>query len=152
MKSKSLVWCVMGLMTAVLTIPRISFARVEIRDHRERQHEHSRDERRHAEEKRQEQQAAEAARHRLEGTWYLNGDRDKPCQIVFSGGRFEAKNELGATTRLVYDRYDRNGSMSIRANDWEGGLHGEVRQQRGPRGEVRQSIEWANGTRWTRFR
>jgi hypothetical protein len=66
----------------------------------------------------------------------LNGERDKPCEIVSTRGGFEARNERGETSRLVYDRYG-----SIRAHDWEGGLRGEVR---------RHSIEWANGTTWTR--
>jgi hypothetical protein len=74
---------------------------------------------------------------RLEGTWYLNGERDKPCRIVATYDGLEASNERGETTRLVLDRYG-----YLRARDWEDGLRGEVR---------RQSIEWANGTIWTRM-
>jgi len=73
----------------------------------------------------------------LEGTWYLNGERDKPCQIVSTSGGLEARNERGSASLLVQDRYG-----SIRASDWEGGLRGQVRRDR---------IEWANGTTWTRF-
>ena len=73
----------------------------------------------------------------LEGTWYLNGERDKPCQIVYTSGGLEARNERGGASLLVQDRYG-----SIRAHDWEGGLRGQVRRDR---------IEWANGTTWTRF-
>ena len=73
----------------------------------------------------------------LEGTWYLNGERDKPCRIVSTASGLEARNERGAASLLVYDRYG-----SIRARDWEGGLRGHVRRDR---------IEWANGTTWTRF-
>jgi len=73
---------------------------------------------------------------RLEGTWYLNGERDKPCKIVSTHDGLEARNERGAVSLLVYDRYG-----SVRARDWEGGLRGEVRRDR---------IEWANGTTWTR--
>ena len=72
----------------------------------------------------------------LEGTWYLNGERDKPCKIVSTHSGLEARNEHGAASLLVHDRYG-----SIRARDWEGGLSGQVRRDR---------IEWANGTTWTR--
>jgi hypothetical protein len=121
MKSKSFAWFIMGLVAAILTIPRVTFAQDQRRYERreEWQQGYSRDDRR-----------------RLEGTWYLNGERDKPCEIVSIRGGFEARNERGETSRLVYDRYG-----SIRAHDWEGGLRGEVR---------RHSIEWANGTTWTR--
>jgi hypothetical protein len=73
----------------------------------------------------------------LEGTWYLNGDRDKRCKIVSTRNGLEARNERGSASLLVSDRYG-----SIRARDWEGGLRGHVRRDR---------IEWANGTTWTRF-
>jgi hypothetical protein len=72
----------------------------------------------------------------LEGTWYLNGERDKPCRIVSTRNGLEARNERGSASLLVSDRYG-----SIRARDWEGGLYGQVRRDR---------IEWANGTTWTR--
>jgi hypothetical protein len=72
----------------------------------------------------------------LEGTWYLNGERDKPCKIVSTRNGLEARNERGSASLLVSDRYG-----SIRARDWEGGLRGHVRRDR---------IEWANGTTWTR--
>lgn len=72
----------------------------------------------------------------LEGTWYLNGERDKPCKIVSTHSGLEARNERGAASLLVYDRYG-----SVRARDWEGGLRGQVRRDR---------IDWANGTTWTR--
>jgi len=121
MKSKSFAWFIMGLVTAILTIPRVTFAQDQRKYERreEWRHGYSRDD-----------------RQRLEGTWYLNGERDKPCEVVSTRGGFEARNERGETSRLVYDRYG-----SIRAHDWEGGLRGEVR---------RHSIEWANGTTWTR--
>jgi len=77
-----------------------------------------------------------ARQQRLEGTWYLNGARDKRCEIVSTRDGFEARNERGETTPLVYDRYG-----SVRAVNWEGGLRGELRGDR---------IEWANGTTWTR--
>jgi hypothetical protein len=72
----------------------------------------------------------------LEGTWYLNGERDKPCKIVSTPGGLEARNERGKASLLVYDHYG-----SVRARDWEGGLRGHVRRDR---------IEWAKGTTWTR--
>jgi hypothetical protein len=73
----------------------------------------------------------------LEGTWYLNGERDKPCQIVTTHSGLEARNERGRASLLMYDGYG-----SVRARDWEGGLHGQIRRDR---------IDWANGTTWTRF-
>ena len=125
MKSKRFLWFTMSLMAVILTIPRTASAE---------------DERRY--EKREEWRERQAVkytkddRRRLEGTWYLNGERDKPCEIVSTRGRFEAKNERGETSPLVYDRYG-----SIRARDWQDGLRGEIRGNR---------IEWANGTTWTR--
>jgi hypothetical protein len=125
MKSKRFLWFTMSLMAVILTVPRIASAE---------------DERRY--EKREEWRERQAVtytkddRRRLEGTWFLNGERDKPCEIVSTRGRFEAKNERGETSPLVYDRYG-----SIRARDWENGLRGEIRGNK---------IEWANGTTWTR--
>lgn len=72
----------------------------------------------------------------LEGRWYSNGERDKPCQIFVSRRGLQAKNEQGQTTRL-----ERARSGNVRALDWENGLRGNVRRDR---------IEWANGTTWTR--
>ena len=125
MKSKRFLWFTVSLMAVILTIPRTASAE---------------DERRY--EKREEWRERQAVtytkddRRRLEGTWYLNGERDKPCEIVSTRGRFEAKNERGETSPLVYDR-----SGAIRARDWQDGLRGEIRGNR---------IEWANGTTWTR--
>jgi|RhiMethySRZTD1v2_1073278.scaffolds.fasta_scaffold172910_1 hypothetical protein len=72
----------------------------------------------------------------LEGTWYLNGDRDKRAQIVSSRDGLEARNERGDSSRLEVSR---NGD--VYARDWERGLRGDVRRDR---------IEWENGTTWTR--
>jgi hypothetical protein len=116
-----LAWSVMSLTAVAFTIPHLTLAdderRYERRD--DWRHEFSRDNRR-----------------RLEGTWYLNGERDKPCTIFSSRDGLQARNERGETSRLAPGRYG-----SIRARDWEGGLRGEVR---------RHTIEWANGTSWTR--
>ena|SRR3990172_12414037 len=71
----------------------------------------------------------------LEGTWYSGGDRKKVCRIDSTGGRLEATNEHGQTSRLISD-----GPRLVRALDWEGGLRGEIRRDR---------IDWANGTHWT---
>jgi len=125
MKSKRFLWFTMSLMAVILTVPRTASAE---------------DERRY--EKREEWRERQAVtytkddRRRLEGTWFLNGERAKPCEIVSTRGRFEAKNERGETSPLAYDRYG-----SIRARDWENGLRGEIRGNK---------IEWANGTTWTR--
>jgi hypothetical protein len=124
MKSKSFLWFVTALMAVILTIPRTGSAQEERRyDKREDSRERERE------------RYGKDDRTRLEGTWYLNGERDKPCEIVSTGGRFEARNERGNSSLLEYDR------GSIRARDWEGGLRGQVRGDR---------IEWANGTTWTR--
>ena len=75
-------------------------------------------------------------RRDLEGTWYLNGDRDKRTEIISSRDGFEARNERGDTSRLEVTR---NGE--VHATDWERGLRGNIRRDR---------IEWENGTTWTR--
>jgi hypothetical protein len=75
-------------------------------------------------------------RRDLEGTWYLNGDRDKRTQITSSRDGLEAKNEKGDSSRLEISR---NGD--VYARDWERGLRGNVGRDR---------IEWDNGTTWTR--
>ena len=75
-------------------------------------------------------------RRDLEGTWYLNGDRDKRTEIISSRDGLEARNERGDTTRLDVTR---NGE--VLAQDWERGLRGNIRRDR---------IEWENGTVWTR--
>ena len=75
-------------------------------------------------------------RRDLEGTWYLNGDRDKRAEIVSSRDGLEARNERGDSSRLEVSR---NGEVIAR--DWERGLRGSIRRDR---------IEWENGTTWTR--
>lgn len=75
-------------------------------------------------------------RRDLEGTWYLNGERDKRAEITSSRDGLEAKNERGNTSRLEISR---NGD--VYARDWERGLRGNIRRDR---------IEWENGTTWTR--
>ena len=72
----------------------------------------------------------------LEGTWYVNGDRDKRAEIVSTPRGLEARNERGQTSRL-----DLTSGGNVRAEDWERGLQGTVR---------RDQIEWENGTTWTR--
>ena len=72
----------------------------------------------------------------LEGTWYVNGDRDRRAEIVSTARGLEARNERGQTSRL-----DVTSGGSVRAEDWERGLRGTVR---------RDQIEWENGTTWTR--
>ena len=72
----------------------------------------------------------------LEGSWYVNGDRDRRAEIVSAPGGLEARNERGQSSRL-----DITSGGSVRALDWEGGLRGTVR---------RDQIEWQNGTTWMR--
>ena len=124
MKSKSFLWFITGLMAVILTLPRTATAQDE------RRYEKKEELR-----EREEERSGKVDRQRLEGTRYLNGERDKPCEIVSTRGGLEVRNERGESSPLVYDR------GSIRARDWEGGLRGEVRRDR---------IEWANGTTWTR--
>jgi hypothetical protein len=168
MKNKNSIFVGIGLMTALLTVPELNYAQLLVcprnrppltveerracellrdRERREAELQQRREaelrQRREAELR--QRREAELARQ-LVGTWYLNGDRAKPCEILGRG--FEAKNERGETTRLVYV-YDGNGSPSIQADDWEGGLRGAVGRQPSHEG-IRQSIEWANGTRWIR--
>src|SRR5688572_355747 len=71
----------------------------------------------------------------LLGKWYSNGERDKPVEIRTSRRGLQARNEHGATSRL-----ETRGN-NVRALDWEGGLRGHIR---------RDTIEWANGSMWTR--
>ena len=118
MKRKSFLWLIMGLMSVILTIPRTASPQDERRYERREGWRDTRDDWR-----------------RLEGTWYLNGERDQPCEIVSTRGGLEVRNERGDSSPLEYDR------GSIRARNWEGGLRGEVRGDR---------IEWSNGTTWTR--
>ena len=124
MKNKSFLWFITGLMAVILTIPRTASAQEE------RRYEKREDSR-----EREGERYGKDDRTRLEGTWYLNGEHDKPCEIVSTRSGLEVRNERGDSSPLVYDR------GSIRARDWEGGLRGQVRGDR---------IEWANGTTWTR--
>ena len=71
----------------------------------------------------------------LQGTWYMNGDRDKRAEINRNGGELHAKNENGQTSRLEVDRRG-----NVHAPEWNGAT-GHIRGDR---------IEWDNGTTWTR--
>jgi len=71
----------------------------------------------------------------LVGKWYSNGERDKLVEIRSSRRGLQARNEHGATSRL-----ETRGN-NVRALDWEGGLRGHIK---------RDTIEWANGSMWTR--
>jgi len=51
-------------------------------------------------------------RRRLEGTWYLNGERDKPCTIFSSRDGLQARNERGETSRLVPVVMDLSGHVT----------------------------------------
>jgi hypothetical protein len=78
---------------------------------------------------------SERREENLVGTWYSNGERDKPVQIFSSRKGLQAKNENGQTSRLEV-----HGS-NVRALDWEGGLRGHVKGDR---------IEWPSGSMWSR--
>lgn len=78
----------------------------------------------------------EMTSRQLEGRWYVNGDRNRVAEIYSTRGGLEARNERGDTSPIEYDRRG-----EIRATNWENGLRGDVR---------RDSIQWANGTTWSR--
>jgi YD repeat-containing protein len=81
---------------------------------------------------------ASGAQHSsLEGTWYVNGDRNQVARITERRRELEARNEHGQTSRLEYE-----GRGRVRARDW-GGITGEIRGNR---------IEWSNNTYWSRAR
>ncbi len=113
MKSKKFRSFGIVLLAVVLALPLLSSCAESLRDIRE-----------------------DITARRLEGRWYLNGDRSKLCEIFSTGGSLQARNEHGDTTPLVYD-----GRGSITATNWEGGLRGDVQ---------RDTIRWANGSTWTR--
>ena len=71
----------------------------------------------------------------LQGTWHMNGDRNKRAKINGNGRELQATNENGQTSRLEVDRRG-----NVHAPDWNG-VTGHVRGNR---------IEWNNGTTWTR--
>jgi hypothetical protein len=73
--------------------------------------------------------------NQLQGRWYLDGDPNKPTEIIIKGSQLEARNETGQASKLETDR-----TGTIHAPDWQG-VHGRVRGSR---------IEWSNGTTWTR--
>jgi hypothetical protein len=72
----------------------------------------------------------------LRGTWYMSGDGDQPCQLIprGPGGRIELINERGDRARGTL-----RGNR-IYVPEW-GNLEGSIRGD---------SIEWSNGTYWSR--
>jgi hypothetical protein len=77
----------------------------------------------------------------IDGTWYLSGDRNQPCDIeqrdrdqrtVFTNERGESANGTVGGGRIRVPGWD---DASV------GGLHGQIQ------GSV---ILWRNGTYWTR--
>ncbi len=130
MNNKNYFWLLMTILTMVLTVPSATSAQERRRDD-ERRDEYR--EKGRGEERREENRGdRREGRGNLAGRWYKDGH---PCEIVSTRDGFEARNERGGTSRLVYDR------DGVRALDWEGGLRGEIRGNR---------IDWANGTSWTR--
>ncbi len=110
----------MGLVAVILTMSSVASAQERWRE--ERREEYREKGREHRE-----------SQGHLLGRWYKNG---APCEIVSTREGFEARNENGDTSRLVYDR-----DGHLRALDWEGGLRGEIRGNR---------ILWENRTSWSR--
>ncbi len=133
MNKKDYSWLFMTILTMAITVPSVTSAQERWRDddRRDEYRERWGDERR--EEYRERWGYRRDARGHLVGRWYIDG---QPCEIVTTRDGLEARNERGDTSRLVYER-----DGDVRALDWEGGLHGEVRGNR---------IVWANGTSWSR--
>jgi hypothetical protein len=71
----------------------------------------------------------------LQGTGYMNGDRNKRAEINDNRGKLQAKNENGETSRLEVDRRG-----NVHASDWNG-VTGRL---------LGNTIEWDNGTTWRR--
>jgi hypothetical protein len=68
----------------------------------------------------------------VRGDRYAGDSPDKLCLILSTPQGLEVRNESGGRSVLVYDPPN-----SVRAVDWEGGLRGEIHNDR---------ILWANGT------
>ena len=78
----------------------------------------------------------------LSGTWYMNGDQNKPCEVRQRRGdrRAEFINERGESAWGTIDG-DR-----IWVPDWVG-----KDNRRGMEGTVRRDqIDWRNGSSWSR--
>ena len=123
MSKKEQSWLFVWLVTVILAMSSVTSAQERWREERE--------ERREGNQERWWDQRK--GREGLVGRWYKDG---APCEIVPTRDGFEARNENGDTSKLVYDR-----DGDVRALDWEGGLRGEIRGNR---------ILWANGTSWSR--
>lgn len=120
MNNRRFLWLFVGLVTANFAMASVSSAQERWREERREEYrERGRDER--------------EGRGHLVGRWYKDG---APCEIVYTRGGLEARNENGDTSRIVYVR-----SGQVRALDWEGGLRGNIRGNR---------IVWANGSSWSR--
>jgi hypothetical protein len=127
MKRLTLLWLMISLTMAVLSVPNVVSAqdygrydkRYDRSDNWWERWRNTRDDRRD-----------------LEGTWYLGGHRDMRAEIALTRRGLVAINEHGHSTRLEITR-----SGNVHALDWEGGLRGNVRRHR---------IDWENGTTWTR--
>lgn len=77
----------------------------------------------------------------LSGTWFLNGDRNKPCEIVQypPGRRAEFTNENGSTA------WGTVHGNRVWIPDWSDGV------SQGLEGRVRGNrIVWPNGSFWSR--
>lgn len=123
MKKAGLLWLTLSLTAGIVHFPTVvsaqNYRRYDINDNRWEAY-----------------RITSVNRRDLEGTWYLDGNRDMRAQIVSFRSGFEATNERGDTTRLEIGR-----AGNIHALDWEGGLRGKLRADR---------IEWENGTTWMR--
>ena len=136
MKKITLFWMA-GLIVASMNLPVVAYAQDDRRDDRRYdRRDDRRDDRRGNWWENIINSNTRDDRRDLEGTWYLNGDRDKRTEIISSRDGLEAKNERGQSTRLEIGR-----DGDVYARDWERGLRGDVRRGR---------IEWENGTTWTR--
>ncbi len=74
----------------------------------------------------------------LAGTWYREGDTNKPTSVIQSGNSLTLVNEFGSRSRGHFLSSD-----VVVADDWQGGLSGKITNN-GKR------IDWANHTSWQR--
>lgn len=123
MKTKAAVLAGALLLSGSLAVPTPGFTRDDDKDHNRRTEGHDRRDR------------GDREGRGLQGTWYLDGDRNKRAEINGNGRNLRARNEKGDTSRLEVDR-----DGNVHASDWQG-TTGHVRGNR---------IEWDNGTTWTR--
>ncbi len=73
----------------------------------------------------------------LAGTWFVNGDQSRTCQVTQNGKKLKLQNELGSSaTGTIHGK-------KVTTSGWPGNPTGKLTNN-GNR------IDWSNGTSWTR--